>query len=79
MPTPDIDPILVDLEERAHAAGRTHERLLAIAWIRDHASRLPAHKQLAISHIADEIERGSHTTSGTCRSIDRLMDLLPSL
>jgi len=41
----------------------TAERLLAIAWIRDHASRLPAHKQLAISHIADELERGSHLTS----------------
>jgi len=45
-------------------ATPTAERLLAIAWIRDHASRLPAHKQLAASHIADEIARLSHHPAG---------------
>ena len=45
-------------------ATPTAERLLILAWIRDHASRLPAHKQLAASHIADEIARLSHHPAG---------------
>jgi len=61
---PPPDPILVDLEARAYAAGRFHERALVIAWIRELAARLPPHKQLAASHIADEIARLSHHPAG---------------
>ena len=55
-PTPD--PVAITLG--ALESGATYERLRAVAWIRDQASRLPQHKQLAISHIADELERLSH-------------------
>ena len=61
MPTPD--PILADLEARAYAAGREHERAAVVAWIRSYASRLPQHKQAAVSGIADALARGEHVTS----------------
>ena len=61
MPTPD--PIIAELEARAHAAGREHERAATVAWIRSYAAALPQHKQAAASGIADAIGRGEHATS----------------
>ena len=63
---PSQDRLVRALQQIAPTPGASSaiaERAATVDWIRSYASRLPAHKQLAISHIADEIERGSHLTS----------------
>ena len=54
---PHVAAFLLGRDDGAH-----RERTATVAWLRSYASRLPQHKQAAVSGIADAIGRGEHHT-----------------